>query len=1509
MTDEMRLLLEAFALEAGDQVVQLTQTFKKLERTPGNPSGWRAASTTFRLIADSAMMMELPEVQRLAHHGRDACKATHERADWQTAVAVTHLQALTAALAALLKALQRPDQAGAAPAISQGELAYRRWCEEITGVAPAIEPPPSTPRPITGPLSLSQPNRPKTGPLGQAAEPPTVLLKPSRNGAQPITGPLDQARLRPVTGPLDPAAATPRPITGPLEPTAEQPATTWSASSAVPTNDSAPVEPAHPRPVTGPLAATTGAEIVPTIGMAESADPAAVDERAAAEAPIEGRVVPTPLDRMARWRRAFSMRQLGREIHEAAEALAFQEPASGPLSPWSPPEVLAMEAEATAQRPLDPALPSPGTTIRAMLAASHPLGRSPELPANIDQLIVAASPATDEALTDAASAPVKTGVTQPATEPFISSLASPLAEPPPVVTVAEVPPSAEAMIVPTDVAGKPTMSAGELASLAIDAELLEIFVEELGEHLTALDDHVATLRATPTDDEALREARRSLHTIKGAAGMIGLKPVQALGRVSEETVEYFVDSALPAPAALIELIERTVTALHCVHDNGFEAASLLQCDDVSAQWYLFAQQLSLGEPPIEAMDDASAPIEAEPLPEPAADLWRQLPEDAPPFWMAERPMLEAIATHDEVTTLALPALPTELVAELPAEELEITATARPTNQIDDRPLLTTEPMDIEPANPLTMAALTAEPADAASFEAPVVEAAAEASAELRDVVPAEAAGRHGEDDEAALLAVFAAETAESLQTIEDLLAQLQAPAHGNVPRKEQRQVNQQLLAELRRQLHTIKGAAGMMSQTEFSSLAHRQEDLLERLQEEALPLTPAVVGLLFDTVGLLRDLATGQRQEATARALTTRYTAALGAAQAMRTAAGNLAQPSLPPTGSSQSVRLDIEQLGELTGLTEELVTNRAAFEERLNLLGGLLRDFERSVERLARVSRSLEYDFEAWGVATERPLVEENDFDELEFDRYTEFHRLRIELAEAVADARTIGREVTGSMTALNALAGRQGRVTTAMRERLDTARLLPLQRLTTSIRRIVNQTALHEAKQVEITTVGLEVAVDRTVHESVNTALGHLLRNAIVHGIEAPAVREQAGKSATGQITVEARQAQHETVITVRDDGAGIDRQRVRAAAEADGWRAPERELSDDQLLELIFRPGLSTSGQIDELAGRGVGMDAVRAAISAVRGRLVVASTPAQGTLFTLHLPLLVTVAEVLLVDCANHQLALPIAWLSGTLRVETARLQATADGYRIEVAGQPIRVLSLAGLLGWPASLTDQFSWPGVVVQAGEERVVLVVDSLLQRQELTISSLGPSFGWLRSVQGAAVLGNGRVAPVLDLVALLETGRMATQRVAVAERRVRVLVCDDSVSVRRVVAMALERQGWEIVQARNGHEALAVLATGPIDLALLDIEMPQMDGYTLLERLRADEHHARLPVAMLTSRGADKHRERAFQLGANAYLVKPYQEEHLLETLRQLLAISPSGPLAGAGATSRSGVAGPI
>jgi CheY-like chemotaxis protein/chemotaxis signal transduction protein len=469
--------------------------------------------------------------------------------------------------------------------------------------------------------------------------------------------------------------------------------------------------------------------------------------------------------------------------------------------------------------------------------------------------------------------------------------------------------------------------------------------------------------------------------------------------------------------------------------------------------------------------------------------------------------------------------------------------------------------------------------------------------------------------------------------------------------------------------------------------------------------------------------------------------------------------------------------------------------------------------------------------------------------------------------------------------------------------------------------------------------------------------VRNSVNHGIERPQDRELAGKPPVGQIIVSAAYEGNQVVISVRDDGAGIDAQHIRDTAVARGWIDSYSQLSEREAINLIFQPGITTAESLTEEAGRGVGLDVVRDAVTRLRGTIEVESVVGQGTIFTMKLPISLQIARAVLVKVKNQTLAIPMAVVDQIGRLDyyqTVALPVPA----IELRGERYPLAHLASYLRLqPDPVQERSSI--LLVNAGNRRIGLLVDSVLVQQEIVAKPLGPHLRDVRGVAGASVLGNGQVVVILELHELLaqqppdpvvlpsrteggrerldahapsdeterlagyppapnrpaspstagpQTGPAATpaatgpapfvvsshiptvtspHRVTVSSSGTHsyVLVVDDSPSVRRVVSNMLKASNWDVQTARDGVEALEVISRQEPAAVLLDIEMPRMDGYELMATLRSQEQYRHLPLIVLTSRAATKHHQRAFQLGADAYLVKPYQDEELLSTLARL------------------------
>jgi chemotaxis protein histidine kinase CheA/ActR/RegA family two-component response regulator len=666
------------------------------------------------------------------------------------------------------------------------------------------------------------------------------------------------------------------------------------------------------------------------------------------------------------------------------------------------------------------------------------------------------------------------------------------------------------------------------------------------------------------------------------------------------------------------------------------------------------------------------------------------------------------------------------------------------------------------------------------------------------------------------------------------------------------------------------------------------------------------------------------------------------------------------------SVRVRLKKLDELVNLFGEMLVNRSILEERLGRLMRMVADVNLSSTRLNEVGTQLESRFEAallpsgrveqasavhTGVAgssagaVERTSAQGRpfpvpsgpvggspskfaahlaDFDELELDRYSEFHRLSRGLSEGVSDMTTLSSEMETIIRECESIFGRESRLSSTFQDQLLKMRLVPISSIVPRLYRTARAVALRLGKEVELEVEGEETEVDRSIYEEMAGALLHVVRNAVTHGIETPDAREAAGKPRVGQIKLSASYEGNQIVITVRDDGTGIDAERVRSTAIARGLLDARAPLSEQAVLNLIFRPGFSTAEVISEESGRGVGLDVVADVARRLRGSVEVESTPGNGSAFTMKFPISVQIQRAVLVRAGDQTYAIPMAVVEQIGRLDYCERTGILGVPAVMIRGEAYELVQLGSLLGLPTDKIDDRA-SVLLIMAGRRRYALVADAVLGKQEIVAKDLGHHLREVRGVAGATVLGNGQVVLILEVLELLArrqqltrpnlpafsggsvpaaissvptrslaptwssslpvVGRESPPPPGRAEEQY-VLVVDDSPSVRRVVSNMLKMAGWEVQTARDGLETLEIAAKRKPAAILLDIEMPRMDGYELIATLRSQDQYKHLPVIVLTSRAANKHQQRAVQLGADAYLVKPYQDEELLRTLNTLV-----------------------
>lgn len=779
-----------------------------------------------------------------------------------------------------------------------------------------------------------------------------------------------------------------------------------------------------------------------------------------------------------------------------------------------------------------------------------------------------------------------------------------------------------------------------------------------------------------------------------------------------------------------------------------------------------------------------------------------------------------------------------------------------------------------------------------------------------------------------LAEVFAQEAQEHLETIARLTSLLSPAAQ-----------DRDSLQELRRAVHTLKGAAGVVGYKAASRLAHRMEDLLDRLYEGSSVITPEAVHALASSSDALVDLIACATDPSALRDTVKRLFAEFdlllaGAAPPPIPAEHSVAVPladaderarepapvrerrthvddrrrgSDDRRGGGQVLRVPIQRLNELVRAVSGLVINRSTFEQHHAALVEQVDELKFSAARLRKVAQKLEVDYEVRALAGETTFAvgsglaagpaDHHGFDELEFDRYTEFHLLTRELAETANDVSTIGARVSDTIGDFDNDVSRLGRLTREIQDKTMEFRMVSLGTLAARLERAARVTAETCGKLVDFAIEGEHVALDKSLLEEMADPLLHLVRNAVDHGIESPAERRAAGKTERGRVTVRAYHEGTDVLIEVQDDGAGLDADRIRRAAVDKGLltEGDAAGLAPDALHALVFEPGFSTASHISEISGRGIGMDIVKSKVARVHGRIQIASQRGAGATMSVRVPMTLAIARILLVRAGGETFGLPLGAVMQIVRPYPAAIGRVGNQPVVTLDGRTYPLRDLADTLGLPRSPESSAAQPVVVANLGGRQEALTVDEILHSRDAVVKTLGTHLRRVHGIWGATLLGDGTVVLILNPADL--AGAADEPRVRRVAPRVQphaehqpytILIVDDSLSMRHVLSTAVKKAGWNPLQARDGLEALEMLsrAPRPPDLVLLDIEMPRMDGYELLARVRAQPAHVDLPIVMLTSRGSAKHREKATSLGATDYMVKPFREELLIGTIDRLV-----------------------
>ncbi|MBC3917785.1 response regulator [Undibacterium sp. CY18W] len=1019
------------------------------------------------------------------------------------------------------------------------------------------------------------------------------------------------------------------------------------------------------------------------------------------------------------------------------------------------------------------------------------------------------------------------------------------------------------------------------------------------------------------------------------------------------------EMAAPAPEDIREL-ERLLQAVIERSNAGVDEEYLTSTNEK-----LDLDILSQGEDAI-SLEELPAPADLLPA-EPEELIVASLPEEVEPLEVEplEAEPVEALSVADEPAL----ALPEELVLATPVIEAEATVpelvlvdTATALSEVthapeaSDIPVLHDAPempvhVEVEHALPAEDILPAPEVAAIASVEepqapkeplapvvsiAPVVQPAAPEPVAANDYVPAIAdQGIQIKDDlDMDLLPVFIEEGNDLLPMVGQLLRSWQQqPDDSAIP---------QSIARL---MHTIKGSARMAGamglgqhihdmESRIESLMHggsavrasllddlmarhdHSMHLFDRLIHPEAYAAPAPVDTVLTTAQELDQfqdqLAANTIEQPVVKNELVNLTPVMPVmtrslpSAAVAPAANTPAAPGAPVT----LVRVRADILDRLVNQAGEVSISRSRLENEVSTLRSSLSELTENVNRLRDQLREVEIQAETQ-ITSRMAHSADREFDPLEFDRFTRLQELTRMMAESVSDVATVQTNLTRTIDGASNDLLVQARLTRDLQQDLMRVRMIPFASISERLYRVTRQTSKEVDKRVNLDIRGATVEMDRGVLEKMAGPFEHLLRNAIVHGIETREQRRNNGKEETGELLIEIRQEGNEVVIRFSDDGQGLNLKRIREKALSVGLITNEDNPGELETANMIFEPGFSTATEITELAGRGVGMDVVRSEAASLGGRVEVTTNEGKGAEFTIRLPLTLAVTQVVLLSSGGRTFAVPSVLVEQVQQLKSTALANAYNEGAVMWQGQRVTLYYLSSMLGQDDAtpITQQYT-PLLIMKSGGERVAIHVDDIVGNREVVVKNIGPQLARMTGIAGATVLGSGEIVLILNPVPLAhrmeheharlqhlgaeatpdlgavanlhaptEAAQAKSEPVQGLRTQHTVMVVDDSLTVRRVTQRLLAREGYQVILAKDGIDALEQLQSVTPDVMLVDIEMPRMDGFDLTRNVRSDARTSHIPIIMITSRTADKHRNYAKELGVNEYFGKPYQEDDLL------------------------------
>ncbi|MCX7276052.1 MAG: Hpt domain-containing protein [Burkholderiales bacterium] len=1007
-----------------------------------------------------------------------------------------------------------------------------------------------------------------------------------------------------------------------------------------------------------------------------------------------------------------------------------------------------------------------------------------------------------------------------------------------------------------------------IGSLRIGIPLYNVYLNEADEWsrrlLTELSEWSLELEQ-PLPDTTVALA----HSLAGSSATVGFQALSQMARALESALEHVQ-------------LEAQGTAQHA---QIFTDAA----EDIRRLLHQFAAGF-LKEPNPTVLLALRDLLEAEPVAAqatPPAEAAPALDDAAALAYFSELEQVEEPAHAEPVELLSSPEPEAPAVEPVPEEPLELSA-------VPIAPPVLEAVAELPEAVPQEMLQDTQVLPMPADFHAGMGVQVQDALADFDDEIDVEDA------IDADLFPIFEEEANELLPHLGGALRQWRA-----------RPENTGARSEVLRALHTLKGSARLAGALRLGELAHRLETAIERLDADSLqsaqidPLLSYFDRLQLDLDGLRTQYLQAPSAAVVALPVAAPTSASAAVAvEATQTPAPVLAlhTPSLPRQMAQQSVRVRSQLLDRLVNQAGEVIITRTRLEARLNQLRGSLGDLTGNLERLRTHLRDIEVQAESQ-MQSRLALVKDSaqGFDPLEFDRFTRVQELTRMMAESVNDVATVQRSLQRTIEGTEDDLVAQARQARELQRDLLRTRMVEFEGIAERLYAVVRQASKETGKQVKLDIVGGSIEMDRGVLDRMAPAFEHLLRNAVAHGIESVELREAAGKPAVGSITVALTHEGNDISVNFSDDGAGLEPERIRRKAIAQGLMAADEEVDGAALTDFIFMPGFSTASQVTELAGRGIGLDVVRAEVLALGGRIETSSVPGDGTQFKLVLPLTTAVTQVVMLRAGSLSIGVPANVVEQVRRLPQADLAKAYAEHVVPFAGESVPFFWAGALLQASQHSVEPAGKNSSVVifRSAAQRLALHVDEVLGNQEVVVKNLGPQLSRLPGLAGLSVLASGAVVLIYNPVALSSVyGAQARQwqddggkkdaPLAVVQQVPLVLVVDDSITVRRVTQRLLQREGYRVSLANDGVQALERLHEELPAIVLSDIEMPRMDGFDLARTIRDDAQYKHLPIVMITSRTAEKHREHAQALGVNHYLGKPYSEEELLSLVRRYTAV---------------------